>query len=55
METYILYAVDSIGEKAIKFDVYAKYKLTELSMVDVRDIYFGDLSKNLLYNRSWSN
>ena len=41
------YAVDSIGEKAIKFDVYAKYKLTELSMVDVRDIYFGDLSKEL--------
>jgi uncharacterized protein YozE (UPF0346 family) len=46
-DIYRVYAVDSIGEKAIKFDVYAKHKLTELSLVDVRDIYFGDLTKEL--------
>lgn len=46
-DIYRVYAVDSIGKIAIKFDVYAKHKLTELSMVDVRDIYFGDLSKEL--------
>lgn len=46
-DIYRVYAVDSIGEKAIKFDVYAKHKLTGLSMVDVRDIYFGDLTKEL--------
>jgi hypothetical protein len=46
-DIYRVYAVDTIGKKAIKFDVYAKHKLTELSMVDVRDIYFGDLTKEL--------
>lgn len=46
-DIYRVYAVDSVGEKAIKFDIYAKHKLTELSMVDVQNIYFGDLTKEL--------
>ncbi|TKC04236.1 hypothetical protein [Pedobacter frigoris] len=46
-DIYRIYAVDAVGETAIKFDVYAKHKLTELSMVDVRNIYFGDLTKEL--------
>lgn len=46
-DIYRVYAVDSAGERAIKFDIYSKQKLIELSMVDVHNIYFGDLTKEL--------
>lgn len=46
-DIYRIYAVDSRGERAIKFDIYSRHNLTELSMVDVHDIFFGDLTKEI--------
>lgn len=46
-DIYRIYAVDLLGKEAIKFDVYGKRNLTELSVVEVENIIHGDLTKEL--------
>ena len=46
-DIYRVYAIDSAGNEAIKFDVYGKRVLTELSIVEVENIVFGNLTTEL--------
>lgn len=43
-DIYKVYAVDTVSQKALKFEIYGKRKLNELSIVDLNDIYIGDLT-----------
>jgi len=46
-DIYRIYAVDSAGEEAIKFDVFGKRTLTDLSIVEVGNIVHGELTREL--------
>lgn len=44
---YKVYGVDLASRKALKFEIYSKRKLNELSIVDLNDIYIGDLTREV--------
>lgn len=46
-DIYRIYAVDSTGGEAIKFDVYGKRTLTDVAVVEIENIVIGDLTKEL--------
>ncbi|ETZ19139.1 YozE family protein [Pedobacter sp. V48] len=46
-DIYRIYAIDSAGKEAIKFDVYGKRTLTELSVVEIENIVRGNLTREL--------
>lgn len=46
-DIYRVYGVDSASEKALKFDVYTKSRLTELSIVDLENIVLSSLTKEV--------
>jgi uncharacterized protein YozE (UPF0346 family) len=47
-DIYRVYGIDSVGQKAIKFDIYSTRQLNNLSIVDLTNIYIGDLSREVL-------
>lgn len=46
-DIYKVFTVDSASQKAIKFEIYGRQKLTELSILNLEDIYLGDLSREV--------
>ncbi|RYE20038.1 MAG: hypothetical protein EOP45_11690 [Sphingobacteriaceae bacterium] len=46
-DIYRVYGIDSVGQKAIKFDIYTTRQLNNLSIVDLNNIYIGDLTREV--------